>query len=120
MFKAPLMIIGLLVLSIVGLGGMGWWKLNQPIDPASEQGQDYAANFKAGISALCVGRVSRELGIAASGDELADMCDCTADMTYRAYKNEPPARLLQIADDPVTQKKMGGILQECADRAGVQ
>ena len=120
MFKVLLMIVGLLVLSIVGLGGMGWWKLNQPIDPTSEQGQDYAVNFKAAISALCVGQVANELGVSASGDALADMCDCTADMTYRAYKNEPPAKLLQIADDSATQTKVGNILQECADRAGVQ
>lgn len=120
MFKALLMIIGLLVLSIVGLGAMGWWKMNQTIDPTSDSGQTYAVNFKAGIAATCVGQVAREVGITAGGDELADMCDCTAEMTYAAYKNESPAKLLALVDDPAAQKKIGNILQECADRAGIQ
>lgn len=120
MFKALLMIIGLLVMSIVGLGAMGWWKMNQTIDPASESGQAYAANFKAGVAATCARRVARELGIVANGDELADMCECTAEMTYAAYKNESPATLLSLASDPAAQKKVGKIVQECADRAGLQ
>ena len=120
MFKALLMIIGLLVMVIVGFGAMGWWKMNQTIDPTSDSGQAYAENFKAGIAATCVGHVAMEVGIAAGGDELADMCDCTAEMTYAAYKNEPPATLLALVDDPAAQTKIGNILQECADRAGIQ
>jgi hypothetical protein len=120
MFKALLMIVGLLVLSIVGIASMGWWKMNQTIDPASESGQTYAANFKAGVAATCAGRVARELGIAARGNELADMCECTAEMTYAVYKNESPAKLLSLASDPAAQRKVGEIVQECADRAGLQ
>ena len=120
MFKALLMIIGLLVLSIVGLGAMGWWTMNQTIDPTSESGQTYAVNFKTGIAATCAGGAAMELGISAGGDELADMCECTAEMTYQAYKNESPAKLIQIANDAATEKKIGSIIQECADRAGLQ
>ena len=120
MFKALLMIIGLLVMSVVGLGAMGWWTMNQTIDPTSDSGQTYAVNFKAGIATTCAGGVAREMGIYAGGDELADMCECTAEMTYQAYKNEPPAKLLQIANEPATQTKIGKIVQECADRAGLQ
>ena len=120
MFKALLIIIGLLVMSIVGLGAMGWWKINQTIDPGSETGQLYATNFKAGIAATCAGRVAREMGFSVRGDELADMCECTAEMTYQAYKHESPATLLSLANDPAAQKKVGQIVKECADRAGLQ
>ena len=120
MFKALLVIIGLLVMSIVGLGAMGWWKMNQTVDPTSDSGQAYAANFKSGVAATCVGHVAGELGILAGGDELADMCDCTAEMTYAAYKHESPAKLLSLIDDPAAQRKIGSILQECADRAGIE
>lgn len=120
MFKALLMIIGLLVLSIVGLGSMGWWKMNQTVDPQSESGQAYAENFKAGIAATCIGQVADELGVTASAEALADMCHCTAEMTYQTYKHESPAKLLSLVSDAGAQRKVTAIMQECADRAGLE
>jgi hypothetical protein len=93
---------------------------NQTIDPKTETGQAYAQTFKAGIVANCTREIASRAGIAAGSEELQGMCDCAAEMTYEVYKDQPPAKLISIADDPAAQNKIGDILQECADRAGLQ
>jgi hypothetical protein len=120
MVKWLLIIIGFLVLCIVGLFAVGWTTLNQTIDPKTEKGQVYGQTFKAGFQANCAREIAREVGLAAGGEELQDLCECAAEMTYEAYKDQSPAKLIAIADDPAEQKKIAEILQECADRAGIQ
>jgi hypothetical protein len=118
--KWILLIIGFIVLCVVGLFGLGWTALNKTVDPTTEAGQAYAQTFKTGFEANCTREIARSVGIAAGGEELQDMCACAAEMTYQVYKDQPPAKLLEIADDPAAQKKVGDIMQECADRAGIQ
>jgi hypothetical protein len=120
MVKWLLMIIGFLVLCIIGLGGLGWMAANRSIDPKTEAGQTYAQTFKAGFAGNCTREIGRRVVIAAGREELQDMCECAAEMTYEVYKDQPPAKLIAIADDPAAQQKIGSILQECADRASIE
>ena len=83
MMKVLLMIIGFLVLCIVGIGSMGWYAMNQKIDPNTEKGQVYSQSFKASIEANCTRGVARSVGFAARGEELQDMCACAAEMTLK-------------------------------------
>jgi len=117
MGKAILMIIGLLVLSIVGLGGAGWMVLNKPVDSNSEAGQAYAKTFKKNFKDYCMAQAA---SLAADQDQLDDMCSCAAEGIYQKYKDQPPAKLITLSNDPEAQQKVGAIMQECADRAGLQ
>ena len=123
MMKALLMIIGLLVLSIVGLGGLVWNAGNQSIDPQSEAGKDYAQSFKSTINGNCNRFVGAQLGALAADEEvqdtLRDICKCAADMTYNNFKDEPPLKLVSLAQDPKAHAEIKEIMQECLDRADI-
>jgi len=117
MFKWILIGVAVLVLIVVGLGGMGWMALNQTVDSNSEAGQAYATNFKQTFKNYCLAQAS---SLAADQDQLEDMCKCAAEGIYQKYKDQPPAKLITLSGDPEAQKKIGAIMQECADRAGLQ
>jgi hypothetical protein len=117
MFKWILIGVALLVLIVVGLGGAGWMVLNRPVDTNSEAGQAYAANFKKTFKDYCL---AQAVSLAADQDQLEDLCSCAADGIYQRYKDQPPAKLITLSSDPEAQKEVGAIMQECADRAGLQ
>jgi hypothetical protein len=117
MFKWILMGVAVLVLIVVGLGGAGWMVLNRTVDANSEAGQAYATNFKKTFKDYCM---SQAVSITADQDQLEDMCSCAAEGIYERYKDQPPAKLITLSSDPEAQKKAGAIMQECADRAGLQ
>ena len=117
MFKWILIGAAVLVLIVVGLGGMGWMALNRPVDTNSEAGQAYVANIKKTFKDYCLVQAS---SLAADQEQLDDMCGCAADGIYQKHKDESPAKLITLFSDPEAQKKVGAIMQECADRAGLQ
>jgi hypothetical protein len=123
MAKVLLTVIGLLVLSIVGLGALVWNAGNQSIDPSTETGKNYAQTFKSTIRGNCNGFVGSQLGKLAHDSEVQDtvrdICECAADMTYNEFKNEPPLRLVSLATDPKARTKIGELMQECLDRADI-
>lgn len=123
MAKVLLTVIGLLVLSIVGLGGLVWKTGNQSIDPSSETGKNYAQTFKSTIRGNCNRFVDAQLGKLADDSEIQDtvrdICECAADMTYNEFKNEPPLKLVSLATDPKARTKIGELMQECLDRADI-
>lgn len=117
-------LIGLLgiVAVVVLVGFLGWNALNKPIDPNSAAGQGYAANFKKQFADSCV--QSAEAASPGMDDttraKLAEMCGCGAEATYEAFKNEPPAKLLSLSSDSEAGQKVGAIMQNCAQQAGIQ
>ena len=117
------MVIGLLVLGIVGLGAVLWTAGNQTIDPDTDKGKQYAETFKVSIKGSCNSFVRMQAGSLAEEadfqDVTLDICECAADLTYDAFKNEPPIKLLSLASDSKTQAKAEEIMQECLDRAGI-
>lgn len=123
MIKLLSMVIGLLVLGIVGLGAVLWTAGNQTIDPDTDKGKQYAETFKASIKGSCNSFVRMQAGSLAEEadfqDVTLDICECAADLTYDAFKNEPPIKLLSLASDSKTQAKAEEIMQECLDRAGI-
>jgi hypothetical protein len=123
MIKFLSMLIGLLLLAIAGLGVMVWASGNQTIDPHSQEGRNYAQSFKSSIKGTCKSYVRSALGALTRHEEVQevvlDICDCAADMTYDAFKNEPPITLISIVNDSKTQAKAKHIIQECLDRAEI-
>ena len=123
MVKVLLMIIGLLVLSIVVFGGLLWVAGNQSIDPQTEAGKNYAQSFKSTINGNCNRFVGSQLGALAKDEEVQDtvrdVCKCAADMTYNAFKDQPPIKLVSLVKDPKAQTKIQGLMQECLDRADI-
>ena len=123
MAKVLLTVIGLLVLSIVGLGVLVWHTGNQSIDPSTETGKNYAQSFKSTIRGSCNRFVDAQLGKLADDSEIQDtvrdICECAADMTYNEFKNEPPIKLVSLATDPKARTKIGELMQECLDRADI-
>src|SRR5215216_4468457 len=123
MMKVLLMIIGLLVLSIAGLGGLLWNAGNQSIDPQTEAGKNYAQSFKSTITGNCNRIVDSQLGALAKDEEvqetIRDICKCAADMTYNNFKDRPPIKLVSLAQDPKAHAKIEEIIQECLDRADI-
>jgi hypothetical protein len=117
MFKWILIGLAAIVLIVVALGGMGWMFLNRPIDANSASGQAYASNFKKTFAASCLAQAQ---SIGADQDQLEDMCSCAAEAIYERYKDQPPAKLIALSSDPEAQQKVGAIMQECAERAGLQ
>ncbi len=117
-------LIGLLgvIAIVVLLGFLGWNALNQTIDPDSAAGQSYAANFKKQFADSCV--QSAQAASPGMDDatkaKLTEMCDCGAEATYEAFKNEPPAKLLSLSGDSEDAQKVGDIMKSCAEQAGVQ
>lgn len=123
MAKVLLMVIGLLVLSIGGLGGLIWKVGNQSIDPGTETGKNYAQSFKSTITGNCKRFVGSQLGPLAKDEEVQDtvrdICECAADMTYNEFKNQPPLQLVSLATDPKAHAKITELMQECLDRADI-
>jgi hypothetical protein len=123
MMKVLLMIIGLLVMSIVGLGGLLWSAGNQSIDPQTETGKNYAQSFKSTINGNCKRFVDSQLGALAEDEEVQDtvrdICECAADMTYNEFKGQPPIKLVSLAQDPKAHAKITELMQECLDRAEI-
>ncbi len=123
MVKVLLTVIGLLVLSIAGLGGLVWKAGNQSIDPSSETGKNYAQTFKSTIRGNCNRFVESHVGKLADDEEVQDtvrdICECAADMTYNEFKNEPPLKLVSLATDPKARTKIDELMQECLDRADI-
>lgn len=123
MIKLLSMVIGLLVLCIVGFGAVLWTAGNQTIDPDTGKGKEYAQAFKASIKGSCNSFVRMQAGSLAGEEDFQDVtldiCECAADLTYDAFKNEPPIRLLSLASDSKTQAKAEEIMQECLDRANI-
>ena len=123
MMKVLLMIIGLLVTSIVGLGGLLWSAGNQSIDPQTETGKNYAQSFKSTINGNCKRFIGSRLGALAEDEEVQDtvrdICECAADMTYNEFKDQPPIKLVSLAQDPKAHAKIEELMQECLDRADI-
>ena len=123
MMKVLLMVIGLLVLSIAGLGGMIWSAGNQSIDPQTEKGKNYAQSFKSNIKGTCNRFVDSQLGALAENEEVQDtvrdICECAADQTYNEFKDEPPLQLISLASDPKAHARIKELMQECLDRADI-
>jgi|SRR5687767_2399364 hypothetical protein len=123
MVKVLLMVIGLLVLSIGGLGGLLWNAGSQSIDPQTEAGKNYAQSFKSTITGNCKRFVNSQLGRLAKDEEVQDtvrdICKCAADMTYNNFKDQPPIKLASLVLDPKAHAKMKQITQECLDRADI-
>jgi hypothetical protein len=123
MMKVLLMIIGLLVLSIAGLGGMIWSAGNQSIDPQTEKGKNYAQSFRSTITGNCNRFVDSRLGSLAEDEEVQEtvrgICECAADMTYNEFKDEPPIKLISLATDPKAHARITELMQECLDRADI-
>ncbi|HKP27041.1 MAG TPA: hypothetical protein VJV39_24435 [Dongiaceae bacterium] len=130
MAKVLLMVIGLLVLSIAGLGGLIWKAGSQPIDPGTESGKDYAQSFKATVTGRCNRFVDSRLatlGDLAEDEDLKDLiketaqdiCECAADLSYKEFKNESPFQLISLTSDPKGQARIKEIMQECLDRADI-
>lgn len=123
MMKMLLMIIGFLMLCIAGLGGLLWAAGSQSIDPQTEAGKNYAQSFKSGITGNCNRFVDSQLGALAGDEEVQetvrDICECAADMTYNEFKDQPPIKLVSIANDPKAHAKITELMQECLDRAAI-
>lgn len=130
MVKVLLTVIGLLVLSIVGLGGLVWKAGNQSIDPNTETGKNYAQSFKSTVRGNChrfvdsrleaLGSLAEDEDIKELVQETArDICDCAADLSYNEFKNESPIQLISLAQDPKGQARIKEIMQECLDRADI-
>ena len=123
MMKVLLMIIGLLVLSIAGLGGLIWTAGNQSIDPQSEAGKNYAQSFKSNVTGTCNRFVDARLGALAKDEEVQeivrDICECAADMSYNEFKDQPPIKLVSLAADEKARAKITELMQECLDRADI-
>jgi len=123
MVKVLLMVIGLLVLSIAGLGGLIWSAGNQSSGPQTEKGQSYAQNLRSTIKGTCNRFVDSQLGRLADDDEIQqtvhDICECAADMTYNEFKDKPPIQLISLATDSKTRGRIKELMQECLDRADI-
>ena len=123
MVKVLSMIVGLLVLSIGGLGGLLWTAGNQSIDPQTEAGKNYAQSFKSTINGSCKRLVNSQLGPLAKDEEVQDtvrdICKCAADMSYNNFKDQPPIKLASLVLDPKAHAKIKKITQECLDRADI-
>jgi hypothetical protein len=123
MIKVLSMVIGFLVLCIGGLGMLLWTAGSQSIDPHTEKGKDYARTFKASVNGTCRSYVRVRMGPLADYEMVTELtqeiCKCTADMTYDAFKHEPPTRLISLVSDTKFQAKFKKITQECAARSDI-
>jgi hypothetical protein len=109
------------VLLIVGVVGLGWMAVNKTIDPNTQTGQAYAEGFKKEFVASCTSEAIKAAGgDAAIEEKIRELCKCGAEATYEQYKDQPPIKLIAISDDPEAQQRIGEIMQECAERAGLQ
>ena len=120
MLKWVLIGVGVLVLGVIALAGLGWMAVNKSIDPKTEGGQAYAQSFKREFTESCTREAARSASGSVTEDDLRQLCACAADLTYEAYKDQPPIKLISIGNDPEVQQKVVGFIKECVERAGLQ
>ncbi len=121
MMKWILIGMAVVVLLVVGVVGLGWMAVNKTIDPDTQTGQAYAEGFKKEFAASCTSEAVKAAGAdAAMEEKIRELCKCGAEATYEAYKDQPPIKLISISSDPEAQQRIGDIMQECAERVGLQ
>jgi hypothetical protein len=121
MMKWILIGAGVLVLLVIGIVGLGWVAVNRSIDPDTQTGQAYAQGFKREFAAGCVMETAAMFGDEEDAEgKVQEMCTCFAEQTYEEYKNQPPIKLATISDDPEAQQRIGQIMQQCIEQAGLQ
>jgi hypothetical protein len=122
MLKWILICIGALVVILLGIGGYAWIVMNRPMDQNSAMGRAYEDNFKKEFVSGCETNAAKAAGNvdATMQAKFAVMCSCAADATYEEYKDQPPIKLITLADDPEAQQKIQTTMRQCAQQAGIQ